>query len=522
MGKRVGPYELKRRLGKGSYGTVFLGKHLPSKNKLAIKMIGRQGLTAEHQNRLEQEILCQRSVESDFIVKLLDVQKTDHNFYLILEYCEGGDLGVYIRKHGPVDEAAAQAWMQQLAEGFRELRNKNIIHRDLKLSNILMTEASPNAKLKIADFGMSRFLDATLAQSWLGTPLYMAPEFFQPNTSYDSKADIWSLGMVLYEMIAGQPPFTAHRKEEIPSAQRNLKPPPRQISATCADLLTKMLAYEPRNRLSFEEFFVHPFILGNSIDEDSIKASKGSSDVPMISAEADLSIKESKAASQSDDFLIISDEDWSMNDFVIVEPNLHPAVNLTEETATIEGILAAAELIIKLAEKLRQREELLGCFSLFVKACHMISQAFAKSEEIITRHKLSSNTHPIFFELIERTKALFLNYEAHTESLSHRVELLMSTDLNKLSSLGTVGSQGVADSLLYNYAIGLCKEGAQDEFIRDYESAKDKYSEAIVLLEIVGSTDRKEEDKSEWETVDSITLEAKRRLDTVKVKLATA
>jgi serine/threonine-protein kinase ULK/ATG1 len=521
MGKRVGPYELKRRIGKGSYGTVFLGKHLPSRNKIAVKMIDRQNLSPEHQSRLEQEILCQRSVESEFIVKLLDVQKTDHNFYLILEYCEGGDLGVFIKKNGPVDEASAQVWMQQLASGFRELRAKNILHRDLKLSNILMTEASPRATLKIADFGLSRFLDTNLAQTWLGTPLYMAPEIFQVGAGYDSKADIWSLGMVLYEMIAGHLPFTAHGREEIPFAQRNLKPPPRQTSATCVDLLQRMLAYEPSNRISFEELFVHPFILDSTIDEDSVKASKGSSDVPMISGEAEVVAKESKV-SQSGDFIIISDDDCSADDFVFIAKDAHPAVNLAEEANTIEGVLEASELIIKFAEKLRQREELLGCFSLFVKACQMIGQAFEKSEEIRTRHKLTAGSHPSFFEQIERTKALFLNYEAHTESLSHRVELLLSTDLNKLTSLGTVGSQGVALSLLYNYAIGLCKEGAQDEFIRDYGSAKDKYAEAVVLLEIVCGGEHLTDDLKEWETVESITLEAKRRLDTVKVKLATA
>lgn len=190
MGKRIGSYELKAKLGKGTFGTVFLGKHIPSKNKIAIKMINRQGLRQEQQNRLEQEILCQRSVESEYVVKLLDVQKTDNNFYLILEFCSGGDLGQFIQQNGPVDESVAQRWMQHLAEGFKALRAKNIIHRDLKLQNILMTEATTSAVLKLADFGMSRFLDEDLAQSWLGTPLYMAPEVFRWKDGYDAKADI--------------------------------------------------------------------------------------------------------------------------------------------------------------------------------------------------------------------------------------------------------------------------------------------------------------------------------------------
>lgn len=179
MGKRIGSYELKSKLGKGTFGTVYLGKHIPSKNKIAIKQITRKDLRTDQQNRLEQEIICQRSVDSDYVVKLLDVQKTDNNFYLILEYCSGGDLGQFIQQNGPVDEPVARRWMQNLTEGFKALRAKNIIHRDMKLQNILLTEPTTSAILKLADFGMSRFLDDDLAQSWLGTPLYMAPEVFR-------------------------------------------------------------------------------------------------------------------------------------------------------------------------------------------------------------------------------------------------------------------------------------------------------------------------------------------------------
>ena len=108
MGKRIGSYELKSKIGKGTFGTVYLGKHIPSKNKIAIKMINREGLKLEQQNRLEQEILCQRSVTSEYIVSLIDVQKTENNFYLILEFCAGGDLSQFMKTHGPVSEEVAQ------------------------------------------------------------------------------------------------------------------------------------------------------------------------------------------------------------------------------------------------------------------------------------------------------------------------------------------------------------------------------------------------------------------------------
>lgn len=101
-----------------------------------------------------------------------------------------------------------------------------------------MTEASPNANLKLADFGMSRFLEGeNLAASCLGTPLYMAPEVIRPIDGYGEKADIWSLGMVFFEMLTGEPPFIARRRDEIAMAQRDLKPIPENLSPLCKDLL---------------------------------------------------------------------------------------------------------------------------------------------------------------------------------------------------------------------------------------------------------------------------------------------
>ena len=189
MVKRVGQYELKNILGKGTFGTVYLGKHVPSKNKIAVKVIQKESLKPELLLRLEQEIQCQRSVSSENIVKLIDVQKTENNFYLILEYCPGGDLGKFLKDNGPVNESIAQRWIQQIVEGFKVLQKKNIIHRDLKTQNILLTEKNTSAILKLADFGLSRFIEDDLAKTWVGTPLYMAPEIFNCE-EYGAKADI--------------------------------------------------------------------------------------------------------------------------------------------------------------------------------------------------------------------------------------------------------------------------------------------------------------------------------------------
>ena len=118
MSKKVGPYQLKSKIGSGAFGTVYLGKHIPSQNKIAVKMINRQNLTPEHLLRLDLEIICQRSVDCVNFVKLLDFQKTEHNFYLIFEYCGEGDLGKFLKTQGLVEETVPQRWIQQLVTAF--------------------------------------------------------------------------------------------------------------------------------------------------------------------------------------------------------------------------------------------------------------------------------------------------------------------------------------------------------------------------------------------------------------------
>jgi serine/threonine-protein kinase ULK2 len=175
-------------------------------------------------------------------------QKTDKHIYLMLEYCEGGDLQKHIKAHGRLTEAAAQVFMTHLAAGLKFLWDRNLIHRDLKPQNLLLTargmpyvpppvqyigsggsnlndrsgsvagipttataaapqQPPPQLLLKIADFGFARHLaTATMAETLCGSPLYMAPEILQ-GRKYDAKADLWSVGTILFEMIIGRPPF---------------------------------------------------------------------------------------------------------------------------------------------------------------------------------------------------------------------------------------------------------------------------------------------------------------------------
>ena len=125
---------------------------------------------------------------------------------MIFQLCSGGDLKTYLQSHGPLDEFKAQEIFKQIADAVKLLNLSGIVHRDLKPANILITE---DGRIKLADFGVARLFNSKvdkMMESYVGTPYYMAPEVAQ-GKSFNEKADLWSLGIILFEMIAGRVPF---------------------------------------------------------------------------------------------------------------------------------------------------------------------------------------------------------------------------------------------------------------------------------------------------------------------------
>eukprot|EP00590_Aulacoseira_subarctica_P001209 CAMPEP_0172434436 /NCGR_PEP_ID=MMETSP1064-20121228/70630_1 /TAXON_ID=202472 /ORGANISM="Aulacoseira subarctica , Strain CCAP 1002/5" /LENGTH=911 /DNA_ID=CAMNT_0013182655 /DNA_START=163 /DNA_END=2900 /DNA_ORIENTATION=+ len=219
------------------------------------------------------------------IVGLYEVEKTPTHYYLILEYCGGGDLQKLIRSRqsGRLSEKLTRRLFRDLTAGLRCLYELQLIHRDIKPQNLLLTgilpldeledeckeQADENERqkenfpshlfaLKLADFGFARHLQTTsLAETLCGSPLYMAPEILQ-HQRYDATADLWSAGAVLFEMVAGRPPF--HGENHI-DLLRNIQrravrlPPGVQISQECVNLLRILLNRNPSRRATFEQFF---------------------------------------------------------------------------------------------------------------------------------------------------------------------------------------------------------------------------------------------------------------------------
>lgn len=200
------------------------------------------------------------------IIRLHDIVEGQNRIYLVLEYCAGGDLAAYIQLYGKVSEVVARHFMRQLGAGLQVLRNNNLIHRDLKPQNLLLSTNDDHAVLKIADFGFARSLmPQGMAETLCGSPLYMAPEILQ-SKRYDAKADLWSVGAILYQLVTGKPPFSGNNHVQL--LQNIIKSTeirfPDDVSAQlhpdCLDMCRKLLRRDPVERLAFEEFFAHPFM----------------------------------------------------------------------------------------------------------------------------------------------------------------------------------------------------------------------------------------------------------------------
>ncbi|KAJ6858133.1 hypothetical protein NC652_040629, partial [Populus alba x Populus x berolinensis] len=188
--------------------------------------------------------------------------------FLVLEFCSGGNLASYLQQHGRVQEKIAKRFTQQMGsgDGLKILQSHHIIHRDLKPENILLSGKESDVVLKIADFGLSRrVLPDNHVETVCGSPFYMAPEVLQFQR-YDYKVDMWSVGVILFELLNGYPPFRGRTNFQLlqniksssclPFSQHILP----GLHPDCVDICSRLLSANPVQRLSFDEFYQHKFL----------------------------------------------------------------------------------------------------------------------------------------------------------------------------------------------------------------------------------------------------------------------
>ncbi|XP_072311358.1 serine/threonine-protein kinase ULK1 [Eucyclogobius newberryi] len=272
----VGKFEFSRKdlVGHGAFAVVFKGRHKEKHDwEVAVKCINKKNL-AKSQTLLGKEIKILKELKHENIVALLDFQETASSVYLVMEYCNGGDLADYLHSKGTLSEDTIRVFLQQIAGAMRVLQAKGIIHRDLKPQNILLSypagrkSHSNNTCIKIADFGFARHLQNNMMAATLcGSPMYMAPEVIM-SQSYDAKADLWSIGTIVFQCLTGKAPFQASSPQELRmfyEKNTHLTPNiPRETSSHLRHLLLGLLQRNHKDRMDYDEFFSHPFLDASS------------------------------------------------------------------------------------------------------------------------------------------------------------------------------------------------------------------------------------------------------------------
>lgn len=201
QGAEYGPYLLIRPLGTGTTGKVKLAVHRETQQEVAIKIISKASFQQRPnlQSKIQREVALMRLVDHPHLLKLIDVLESPRHLYIVLEYAAHGELFDFLVAHRYLKEEIALKFFRQIIYGLEYLHSLGICHRDLKPENILLDEQN---NIKIADFGFARFVKTNIAETSCGSPHYAAPEVIR-GQPYDGRAaDVWSVGVILYALLA--------------------------------------------------------------------------------------------------------------------------------------------------------------------------------------------------------------------------------------------------------------------------------------------------------------------------------
>ncbi|KAK3236838.1 hypothetical protein CYMTET_53047 [Cymbomonas tetramitiformis] len=250
-------YEVKEQVGKGSFGSAFLVIHKETKQRYVVKKVRLARQTENQRKASHREMELVQALSHPYIVECHDAWvERGHTICVVYGYCEAGDLSTYLqRKHKNkqlLSEAQVQKWYAQLLLGIEYLHSRNILHRDLKSSNVFLTSSGD---VRIGDFGLAKVLgEGDLARSMVGTPNYMCPELLSEKP-YGLKSDIWALGCILYEMTALRPAFTAFNMQGLVQKIKKVQisPLPSGYSKEWNETIKALLRRLPEERPSAQE-----------------------------------------------------------------------------------------------------------------------------------------------------------------------------------------------------------------------------------------------------------------------------
>nr|KAI8762094.1 SNF-related serine/threonine-protein kinase-like [Biomphalaria glabrata] len=266
-GKIAGLYDLEETIGQGHFAVVKLARHVFTGEKVAVKVIDKQKLDDISRSHLFQEVRCMKLVQHPNVVRLYEVIDTQTKLYLILELGDG-DMYDYIMKHDKgLDEQLAKKYFRQIVEAILYCHRLHVVHRDLKPENVVFFNKF--GIVKLTDFGFSNvFAPGKKLETSCGSLAYSAPEILLGD-SYDPPAvDVWSLGVILFMLVAGRAPFQEANDSETLTMIMDCKYQiPSHVSEQCRKLISKMLVREPSHRINLEDIEQDPWL--NTDDEPS-------------------------------------------------------------------------------------------------------------------------------------------------------------------------------------------------------------------------------------------------------------
>lgn len=268
--KKDSRFILKEKIAQGSFGNVYRGSYMEH-DSCAIKkiQIPHNSDTLLRYSDSEWKIL--QKIRQKNIISIYGVCKSKNYYYIAMEYCDGRDLATLLEHCNYINIALARKWLKELIKALDYLKDMKVIHRDIKPSNILLTSKKiDEAEVKLVDFGLATMIGESLRFTKAGTPLYMAPEIFSEK-GYNNKADVWSLGLVLYEMLYGSHPYKVSNLRELKECQKQpiLYQENENVSEEAIELMNYMIQYNPDDRLDFEDLLCLPFFRETKFDSVS-------------------------------------------------------------------------------------------------------------------------------------------------------------------------------------------------------------------------------------------------------------
>eukprot|EP01064_Diplonema_japonicum_P012509 TRINITY_DN1994_c0_g1_i1.p1 TRINITY_DN1994_c0_g1~~TRINITY_DN1994_c0_g1_i1.p1 ORF type:complete len:523 (+),score=122.33 TRINITY_DN1994_c0_g1_i1:69-1571(+) len=443
---------LKHKLGEGNYGKVYQGKDLQTGAPIAVKVTNMKNLSKDLQERLKGETEILTQVRHPNIVTLYDQLQNEKYQLLMLEFMQGKDMHKFMVRGQPMKPHLTRRLFGDLSNGLLELHKRKIIHRDLKPQNLLLSSTDPEtAILKIADFGFARYLGPRedMAKTIAGSPLYMAPEVLEAAVGnapkgYNSKADLYSAGVILYQMVQGEPPYSAMTPHELlQKLKANKRKPVVTSEPNLRELLDRLLQPDPSRRMGMEEFFVDPWVMQCLSSRPWRAAAQSAATAAIVAAVASC----------------------KLGDF-----------GRKKETAiwsSIQEKLTGAELIVKVTN--RMSPSMPNMMSLYMRALDLVGSAWGS---------LHGERQLLLSMLNEKD---WVTARSQLNELFTACSAVLAECFDKITPPDEDAEIEPADDLLFTHAKDLCLRASVEEVINNKETAYALYALALEVMQHISS-----------------------------------